>query len=105
MSSDTILILLGKITNLAVKRGQPLNILENPRFTSWKISREGDIPDNLIATIGNISVSFEGYSVYELIELYAALRTGLESEESAKAASRDAWERAKRAYSNAESSK
>lgn len=105
MSSDTILVILGKITALAVKNGQPLNILENPKFTSWKISREGDVPDSLIAVIGNVSVSFEGYSVYELIELYCALRSGLKVEETTKNAVRETWERAKRAYSNAESSK
>lgn len=98
-------ILLNKILNLAIERGQPLNILEDPRYTAYKATRTGEYTGYFIATIGNISVSFCGFQTDELIELYANLKAGLESEETYIKASNETWERAKRTYSNAESSK
>ena len=85
--NEITVMLLGKITDLAIKKQQPLIILENPKFAAQRASNErspSQWPDNLVASIGNVSVTFDGYSINELTELYAELKTGLEVETYAK---------------------
>jgi len=81
--NDIIIMLLNKITTLAVKKQQPLIILENPKLAYLEAQMDknpSQWPDKLVASIGNVSVTFDGYNVNELTELYAELKTGLEVE-------------------------
>jgi hypothetical protein len=68
--------LMSKILRLAVIRQMPLNLLENP----------GRQEDNnnwpFLAQIGNVHVGFYGFAPDDMIELYAALKSGLEAEEA-----------------------
>lgn len=88
MDSDTVLLLLNRITGLALARQTPLIIIENPKYVAARIEKPRDpssYPDILVATIGNVSVSFDGYCLSEMLDLYAELKSGLEAEEAIKA--------------------
>lgn len=69
-------ILLNKITKLAVKAERPLIIIENPSRSST--SKFGFY--HYIASIGEAYVGFDGYSVDDLVELYADFKAQLEVE-------------------------
>ncbi len=88
MDSETILLLLNKITRLAYERQTPLIIFENPQYVIAKKEKPHEPstwPDLFVATIGNVSVSFDGYYMSEILDLYTELKSGLASEEAIKA--------------------
>jgi hypothetical protein len=99
--NDITIMLLSKITTLATSKQQPLIILENPKYAALKASQDrnpSQWPDYLLASIGNVSVSFDGYSINELTELYAELKAGIEAEETYKKAHEVGYQSAKQAY-------
>lgn len=74
---ETVAIIMGKIMKLANDRQQPFIILENPQLqTHPNLSRR------LVATVGNVSVKFEGFSVDDMVEVYAGLKALLAIEEA-----------------------
>jgi hypothetical protein len=85
--NDTISMLMYKITQLAVKRQQPLIILQDPNCIHYQsLSPEArlkyDKPySNYIATIGDAAARFEAFCASDLTEVYASLRSQLESGE------------------------
>lgn len=98
---DTVFILLQRITKLATDRQTPLIILRNPKRDAAKLENPhmpNEWPYDLLATIGNTSVAFDGYCLTELIDLYAELKAGLEADEAAIQASRATWDRAHEVY-------
>lgn len=98
---ETAFILLQKITRLAVERQLPFIILENPRRVAASVESPHSPsmwPDTLMATIGNVAVSFDGYNMPELIDLYAELKAGLEAEDTYKKAHAVGFDAAKQAY-------
>lgn len=99
---DVVSILLARITKLATNRQTPFIVIENPAYEAAKIERPNSPttwPERLLATIGNVSVSFYGYSPLELIDLYAELKAGLAAGDARQKASREAWDQAHKAYS------
>lgn len=73
MDSEITVVLLSKITKLAVDAQKPLIIVENPNKTVNNAY-------NYTLGIGDVYVGFDGYWPDDLIELYANLKSKLELE-------------------------
>lgn len=83
---NPVQMLIVKIMGLAIKRDVPFIVLQNPKYGrnfDDNIPDKGSWNDRYVATIGNAACTFDNFGADALTEVYASLRSQLETNEGA----------------------